>query len=195
MRHAITALSTNYTFPIGDSDEYAPFTFTLNSGTLSSSNVTINMRDAKHTNIVESNFITRYWSLNNENITGTLDYSVSYIYTDLDVVGSEGLLLARKFSGAGNDLGGTVTAGTNTLSNSGYDSFSDFTAESEAIPLPVSLISFDGEYTDNGALVKWMTGSEINNSHFELSHSLDGKDFDVIGKINCLLYTSPSPRD
>lgn len=184
LRHAITALSTNYTFPIGDSDEYAPFTFTLNSGTLSNSNVTINMRDAKHTNIVESNFITRYWSLNNENITGTLNYGVSYIYTDVDVVGSEGQLLARKFSGSGNDIGGTVTAGTNTLANTGYNSFSDFTAESEPIPLPVSLISFEGDHMESGVLLKWITGSEINNSHFELSHSLDGKDFNVIGLIN-----------
>ncbi len=184
LRHAITALSTNYTFPIGDSDEYAPFTFTLNSGTLSNSNVTINMRDAKHTNIVESNFITRYWSLNNENITGTLNYGVSYIYTDVDVVGSEGQLLARKFSGAGNDIGGTVTAGTNTLANTGYNSFSDFTAESEPIPLPVSLISFEGDHMESGVLLKWITGSEINNSHFELSHSLNGKDFNVIGLIN-----------
>lgn len=183
LRHAITSLSTAYTFPIGDDDEFAPFTFTLNSGTLSSSSVTINMRDAKHTNIVEDDFITRYWSLNNENITGTLDYSVSYIYVDVDVVGSESDLLARKFSGAGDDLGGSVTTGTNTIANAGYDSFSDFTAESDPALLPVELLSFNGEPTDKGVLLTWVTATELNNSHFEVLRSLDGETFTTVGVV------------
>jgi hypothetical protein len=183
LRHAITALSTAYAFPIGDIDEYAPFTFTLNSGTLSNSSITINMRDAKHTNIVEDNFITRYWSLNNENITGTLDYNVSYIYEDVDVVGVEGSLLARKFSGSGNEIGGAVNAALNTISNTGYSSFSDFTAESEPVPLPVALLYFIGEVTESGVLLKWETASEINNSHFEVLRSLDGETFNHIGTI------------
>ncbi|MEO9485384.1 MAG: DUF2341 domain-containing protein [Ekhidna sp.] len=184
LRHAITALSTAYEFPIGDSDEYAPFTFTLNSGTLSSSSVTINMRDAKHTNITEDNFITRYWTLDNENITGSLDYDVSYIYENVDVVGVEGSLMARKFSGAGDDIGGTVDVALNTISNVGYDSFSDFTAESEPVPLPVTLLYFIGEVTDSGVLLKWETASEINNSHFEVLRSLDGETFRTVGIIN-----------
>lgn len=184
LRHAITALSTAYVFPIGDDDEYAPFTFTLNSGTLSSSSVTINMRDAKHTNIVEDDYITRYWSLNNENITGSLDYSVSYIYDDVDVVGSESDLLARKFSGAGNDLGGSVNTGVNTLANTGYDSFSDFTAESDPALLPVTLLSFDGEPTDKGVLLNWKTATELNNSHFEVLRSLDGESFTSVGTVD-----------
>ncbi|WP_462248297.1 DUF2341 domain-containing protein [Ekhidna sp.] len=184
LRHAITALSTAYEFPIGDSDEYAPFTFTLNSGTLSSSSVTINMRDAKHTDIVESSFITRYWTLENENITGTLDYDVSYIYEDADIVGTESALLARKFSSAGDDLGGSVTIGTNTISNTGYDSFSDFTAESAAVPLPVSLLYFTGEPDQDGVLLQWETATETNNSHFEVLRSLDGETFTTVGIIN-----------
>lgn len=184
LRHAITALSTAYTFPIGDSDEYAPFTFTLNTGTLSSSSVTINMRDAKHTNITEDTFITRYWTLENENITGSLDYDVSYVYEDVDVEGTEASLKARKFSGAGDDIGGTVTVETNTISNTGYDSFSDFTAESEPVPLPVTLLYFTGEPTEDGVLLKWETASETNNSHFEVLRSLDGETFSTVGVIN-----------
>ncbi len=183
LRHAITALSTAYGFPIGDDNEYAPFTFTLNSGTLSSSNVTINLRDAKHTDIEESTFITRYWSLNNENITGVLDYSVSYVYDDTDVVGSEGGLLARKFSVAGDDIGGSVNISMNTLSNSGYDSFSDFTGESAPTPLPITLLSFKGKPTDRGVLLEWIVLVEKDNSHFEVLQSLGGEFFSVIGKV------------
>lgn len=183
LRHAITALSTAYTFPIGDSDEYAPFTFTLNTGTLSNSNVTINMRDAKHTNIAEDNFISRYWTLENENITGTLDYSVSYDYTDADIVGAEGLLLARKFSSGGNDLGGSVNASQNRLANTGYDSFSDFTGESAPIPLPVELFDFSAEMVDGEVQLRWSTLSELNNDYFEVYHSRDGVEFESIGTV------------
>ncbi|MGL1889202.1 MAG: DUF2341 domain-containing protein, partial [Reichenbachiella sp.] len=122
LRHAITALSTTYTFPIGDSDEYSPFQFTLNTGTLSSSSITINMRDTKHTNIIEDDYITRYWSLNNEGITGTLDYDVAYFYQEVDVEGVEADILARKFSGSGDAIGGAVNAGSNMLSYPGHTS-------------------------------------------------------------------------
>lgn len=184
LRHAITALSTAYTFPIGDLDEYAPFTFTLNQGTLSSSNVTINLRDTKHTNIVEDDYITRYWSLNNEGITGTLDYDVAYTYQQVDVVGTESLIQARKFSASGNALGGSVTVATNLLTYSGHTSFSDHTGESPAAPLPVDLLSFDAILNDNGIELNWATASELNNDYFELERSVDGIAFEVIAKID-----------
>ncbi|MDW3209881.1 MAG: DUF2341 domain-containing protein [Reichenbachiella sp.] len=184
LRHAITALSTAYTFPIGDSDEYAPFTFTLNQGTLSSSNVTINMRDTKHTNIEQDDYITRYWSLNNENITGTLDYDVSYTYQQVDVVGTELALKARKFSASGDAIGGSVTVATNVLAYTGHDSFSDHTGESLAIATPVELMSFDALLTDAGVEIHWQTASELNNDYFELERSGDGIAFEVIGKID-----------
>lgn len=184
LRHAITALSTLYTFPIGDADEYAPFDFTLNTGTLSSSNVTINLRDTKHTNVVEDDFITRYWSLNNEGITGSLSYDVAYNYQQGDVVGTESELKARKFSGAGNAIGGTVTIATNLLAYTGHTSFSDHTGESEATPLPVELLNFDGVLTDRGIELHWSTASELNNDYFEIERSVDGIAFEVIGKID-----------
>jgi hypothetical protein len=183
LRHAIETLSTAYTFPIGDSDNYAPFTFTLNAGTLSDSKVTINLRDAKHTNISESEYITRYWTLKNEDITGSIDYDVSYTYDDVDIVGIESQLLARKFSVSGDDLGGAVNTGTNTLSNTGYNSFSDFTGESEPIPLPVELLYFEGASMDNVVRLTWATASEVNNDYFEIQRSEDGESFESIGEV------------
>ena len=183
LRHAITATSTTYTFPIGDASSYSPFSFTLNSGTLSNSKVTINLRDAKHTNIVEGTFLSRYWTLENENITGSLDYNVTFTYTTADVVGSESSLLMRKFSTSGNTLGGTVNVSLNTLTNTGFTSFSDFTGEAQAIPLPVELLYFDG-LLDNGEVhLTWATASEFNNHYFEVMRSVDGKNFESLTTI------------
>ncbi len=50
-------------------------------------------------------------------------------------------------------------------------------------PLPVELISFKGYRATNGNLLEWSTATEINNSHFEPERSLDGKQFEPIGKV------------
>ncbi|MDW3196606.1 MAG: DUF2341 domain-containing protein [Cytophagales bacterium] len=181
LRHAVTSTGT-LNFPIGDEDDYAPFTFTLNSGTLSNSNVTINMRDAIHTNITESIFISRYWSLENEGIVNP-NYNVTYTYTDDDVVGTESRLRARKFSTSGNEIGGSVNAGTNIVTSDTYTTFSDNTAESVEIPLPVTLLSFDGVAEDKIVILNWETAAELNNDRFEIEWSEDGSSFIYIGEV------------
>lgn len=182
LRHAVTATGT-IDFPIGDEDDYAPFSFILNSGTLSSSNVTINMRDAIHTNITESDYISRYWSLENEGI-GSPNYNVSYTYTDGDVVGNEANLKARKFSSAGDAIGGTVNTSTNVVTSDVYTTFSDNTSESDPDILPVTLTSFVGTVTERGVVLDWSTATELNNDYFEVQHSLNGTDFSVIGQVD-----------
>ena len=51
-------------------------------------------------------------------------------------------------------------------------------------PLPVELIRFEANKQGRDALLSWTTASEINNDYFEVLHSLDGVDFDVIGAVN-----------
>ncbi|WP_109830713.1 DUF2341 domain-containing protein [Reichenbachiella versicolor] len=184
LRHAITALSTEYFFPIGDTDEYSPFRFTLVSGNLSSSAVTINLRDTRHTNITETNYITRYWSLNNEGITGALDYNVSYNYQDIDVEGIESLLSARKFSSSGDAIGGSVTPASNLLTYDGHTSFSDHTGESDPVTLPVELLYFNAELFNGNVDLNWATIAEVDNSHFEIERSVDGIEYEIIGSVN-----------
>lgn len=183
LRHAVTSLGVDLDFPIGDTDEYAPFTFTLNVGTLGSSNVTINMRDTKHTEITESNYITRYWSLNRENITSPVDYDVSYIYQNADIVGTEAFIFARKFSSEGDAVGGTFNRGQNLLAFAGHTSFSDHTGESEDEGLPVELVSFTGEVVGSSVLLRWTTASEIENDYFQVEKSEDGINYQIIGEV------------
>lgn len=46
--------------------------------------------------------------------------------------------------------------------------------------LPVELLYFRGEAQDNGNILYWATASEVDNSHFEILRSLDGKNFNKI---------------
>jgi hypothetical protein len=50
--------------------------------------------------------------------------------------------------------------------------------------LPVELVSFVPTCLNNQVLVRWVTASEVNNSHFLLQRSVNGVDFSTIAKIN-----------
>jgi hypothetical protein len=49
--------------------------------------------------------------------------------------------------------------------------------------LPVSMLSFTMEKKGQGALAKWSTASEKNNSHFTLERTRDGINFEEVGSI------------
>jgi hypothetical protein len=50
--------------------------------------------------------------------------------------------------------------------------------------LPVELIDFVAEaQPDQTSMLTWKTATELNNSHFEVEHSLDGVTYERIGKV------------
>ncbi len=50
--------------------------------------------------------------------------------------------------------------------------------------LPVELASFEGEYMENSRIdLKWSTANERDNDYFEIEKSLDGKQFNSIGRV------------
>ncbi len=58
--------------------------------------------------------------------------------------------------------------------------------EKVLIPLPVKLNSFDVQKNNQSSVVKWTSVSEENVKLFEITRSLDGVNFDVIGKVNAI---------
>jgi hypothetical protein len=65
--------------------------------------------------------------------------------------------------------------------------------------LPVNLLSFEVNKQDDNALLIWKTASEINNSHFIIQRSADGKNFQNIaivqGHVNTETLTSYTYTD
>lgn len=59
--------------------------------------------------------------------------------------------------------------------------------------LPTELTSFNGECDRNGINIKWSTATERNNQHFEIEHSVNGSDFNLVnstpGMLNSQLTT------
>ncbi|MEL7148679.1 MAG: T9SS type A sorting domain-containing protein, partial [Bacteroidota bacterium] len=89
-----------------------------------------------------------------------------------------------RWENQGGSIDGDATSGLATSEN-----FIGFTTQQFAlalapnVPLPVELLYFEGELTNDGALLKWATASEIDNDRFEIERSVDGENFEVIGEV------------
>lgn len=58
------------------------------------------------------------------------------------------------------------------------------TALGSGTPLPVEISSFFAKMLDNLALLDWITASERNNSHFEVERSIDGNEWEYLGRVH-----------
>ncbi|WP_284284562.1 T9SS type A sorting domain-containing protein [Portibacter lacus] len=50
--------------------------------------------------------------------------------------------------------------------------------------VPVDLLLFSGDSKINGVQLNWISSSEINNDYFEVERSVDGVNFETIGKVD-----------
>lgn len=121
-----------------------------------------------------------YWEDGNySGISNLADLRLAHYYN----IGGAGL----KWYGETNVLpviSGSIITGTIETA-SAISSFSPFTFGSSAglNPLPIELLSFNGEAEKYGNQLRWSTATEINNDHFDLQRSEDGNQFNTIGRI------------
>jgi len=134
----------------------------------------------------------------NNNPTGTYEITLYYTAAELEHFNGEDIKSMGKSAGAigaGNVLGTSyasvqVSAAFNTdfaytaTFDSGFSGFGLSDADPKAGPLPVTLTSFDGKNTSEGNLLNWTTTAESNNDHFEIQHTLDGRNFVELGKVS-----------
>jgi hypothetical protein len=75
----------------------------------------------------------------------------------------------------------SVAPGNNFLEFASVNSFSMFFPSSGISPLPVELVNFTAEKSEENALLNWETVSELNNQGFNLLHSSDAENWTNIG--------------
>ncbi len=200
LKHFVNANNVLHSYPIGDLTNYVPLTFTLtaNSG-LSGAYFTVYTKNVKipSLNISFSSYLKRYWEGVSSGMT-LPTYSISYIYTDDDVSGSESNLQPVKKSGTTwyKPSGATFTTGqtqgvstlnttTNTLSWIGLTTFSTYSgAGDQMVALPIETVMFKGEKTSLGNKLEWRNESEHQNSFFTIEKTIDGEIFEIVGKVD-----------
>ena len=55
--------------------------------------------------------------------------------------------------------------------------------EAENVPLPLTLLNFNGSYANNKSILNWSTQSEVNVDRFDVERSSDGNSFIKIGSV------------
>jgi len=113
----------NFTYPVGDNTgtaEYTPVTVNFTSGTFGTGNyLGVNLKNLPDPDpgLASGNYLSRYWTLDSNAISGTVSCGVTFNFTDADVTGTKTSLFCVKsspvletFNGvSGNQLTGTVS--------------------------------------------------------------------------------------
>ena len=91
-----------------------------------------------------------------------------------------------------NGIGGRDYASGPVTAGSGGGSSNSGVFSSTNNPLPIELVSFDGEAISNLVQLHWVTATEINNDYFIVERSKDALTFNEVGtiKANNTLTTS-----
>lgn len=136
-----------------------------------------------------------YWQMNAD--TGTYNYAVQLYYKDplIGTVASETDLRISTFNstaGWSNYVNATSSVNTtlNMMSGNSFLKTSLFTGTDNNIPLPVTLLSFNGDLQDGHAYLIWSTSSEMNAGMFGIERSEDGHHFSAIGQVKAVGNTN-----
>lgn len=169
----------SYMFPVGDNDEYSPYTIDIHNATFSGGDfISLKVTDAVHPMVTSENRISRYWSVNSEGLSEN-SYDFSCQYLDADVEGTESDIYTARIDGLFTNYE-LVNTSTNTLySNANISALltnNDFTGRDDGT-LPVELIAFTAIADDEGINIAWQTASETNNDFFTIEKSMDGLTF------------------
>nr|WP_251047200.1 T9SS type A sorting domain-containing protein [Hymenobacter sp. ISL-91] len=58
-----------------------------------------------------------------------------------------------------------------------------FRSKNKKVPLPVTLVSFSAQASGLNAQLNWKTAQELNNDHFVVERSFDGRGFVAVGQV------------
>ena len=199
LRWVIDANTGAHTFPFGSAaGEYIPFIFDLTSG--SAGNVDLATYGTPSDNTPFSPTVThmnnygddntlfcsdRHWQIET---SGSPTANITFPYLDSENAApntiNEAALQAQRWNGSDWDSPvGTVNTGNKTVTVLGVTTFSPWVLVSSNSPLPVSFIDLSATLENEEVLVKWITGTEENNSHFNILRSYDGVNFETIGTV------------
>ncbi len=175
----------NFTFPVGDNDEYSPLEVNVTEGTFGgSSSVGVNVVDEVHPNLPPESsdcHISRYWNIEESNITD-FKATLTGTYVEADAVGNCDNISGVSYDDTNwsfdNSQGNNLTV-TGDISNPS----TDFTGIAGKI-LDVSFIDINVEAVDdNSCIIRWSLVSDPNIESFEVERSADMIGWQSVGSL------------
>ena len=204
--------SGNYNFPVGSSTRYSSVTIQLNNIS-GPTNIT-----ASFTNTIDgiapnttagSQKVTQLldagiWSLTPDIALSAGNYSITLQGTGFtnQVADASQYVVVKRANAADSwgfygDNGTAIqSSGIITATAGNIAGFSNFAIGIASGPvattLPVKLLSFSAEKRNNTVLLQWQTTAELNNDHFDIQHSTDGKNWHTAGHVSAANTQSSS---
>ena len=177
-------------FPLGNSS-YNPVSISNNSG--SAEDFSVRLVDAVYLNgssgsVVTTPVVNRTWDISKTNPNTNAGSGVGFVFNwnNGEVVnGSLNNPKMNHHTGTYWEIPSvTSTFGVNSLSVSGYTgTFSPFTVAEGTSALPVEMVSFFANCSEDNVELYWQTASEHNSSHFVLERSVDGIKWEKLGEV------------
>lgn len=141
--------------------------------------------------------IDRFWIIDASSYTTKPTATMAFTYIDAEWMAAgntitEGNLGAQRFETPSGDWDsyvpqGTASAAANTVTGvpvAPADFWRSWTLSDNTSPLPIELISFEGNCSNGSIILKWSTATETNNDYFTIERSDDGINFHSIGTLD-----------
>lgn len=192
---------TDYLYPVGE-NPFLPVT--LSCAACLNEEISIGVSDVIYddpedrtttfSSAGHSNYVDKTWELNTDGVGGDLTIELQWNSSDQTTTPSSPNNMALGYWLDGTNTSwndGSITASgisgstytqNRTLSNPSSGKYY-LGIGSNSSPLPVQLAFFDYECKADYYHFRWQTFSEINNSHFNLEGSYDGKNFETVERI------------
>lgn len=178
-------------FPVGTTSDYMPATVVL-TGASTPDNISVRVKGNAYslgeTGMTKTtNAVSGTWVID-EAVPGGSNATLTFQWPQvLEMSGFNRSFsrLAHFTAGAWEYGGSDISAsGTNpySVTRSGFTSFSPF-AVSMFDALPVTWLSFNGRQEKLNNYLYWTTADQVNNAYFEVQVSVNGFDFESIGRV------------
>jgi hypothetical protein len=194
-----TNSNINFLFPLGDSIQYTPIELNFHAGAITGSAIRSKVTYGKQPNLIATNYLNRYWSMDPINLSATIDYDATYYYSNpAEIIGAGTLFPVKYSTASGQPIWSSCPGsgilfidgsfGVHNLASKSFvwnnlASFSDFTGANTSQPLPIELLYFTATPVNSAVRCEWATMSETNNDFFTLERSRDALNFESIGTL------------
>jgi hypothetical protein len=190
---------TPFVFPIGKNGYYRPIAISAPANTNESITATYYLADpsqlygTKLEDGIDHVSKCEYWAMEGTPFNSNPSISLSWNETSCGINSPQDLRVVHweneMWTNDGNI--GTTQPPYNpgflkSKTITGFKNIRPFTfaSISSLNPLPIELISFEGQSHEGHIILTWVTASEINNDYFSLERSSNGSDFVSLGKVS-----------
>ena len=183
--------AASFVYPIGNAS-YNPVTITNNSG--ASDVFSVKIRDEVLAQGTSGNQVTEphvnvTWDIDKATANGGLGVDFVFQWNASQEQNSISSYRVQHYDGSAWEFANGTSLSVNgstvkTMSHTDYaGTFSPFAIGESATLLPVTLLNFTVQAQGKTAVLDWTTTMEVNNSHFEVERSVDGTQWDAIGRV------------